>query len=98
MNIMGNVRDCVFFADTALAIAFAVARILCYIIGHGTRLINLTEAARQLQAYAWVGTPSNRFDLKCDLLKSVNAYFCLAGVPPASPQRIIYIEENPTTS
>jgi small-conductance mechanosensitive channel len=62
------------------------------------RLINITETALQLRAYAWAKDPSTGFALKCDVFKSVKHRFDDAGVSFAYPQRIVYVRENFSTS
>lgn len=59
------------------------------------RLLTITETAVQLRAYAWAANPSQGFDLKCDVLKSVKSRFDAEGISLAFPQRIIYLRENP---
>src|SRR5690349_17908316 len=54
------------------------------------RLLNITETAVQLRAYAWATTPSTGFDLKCDVLKSIKQRFDTEGISLAFPQRVIY--------
>ncbi|HEY9045426.1 MAG TPA: mechanosensitive ion channel family protein [Ohtaekwangia sp.] len=58
------------------------------------RLINITETAMQLRAYAWSKNPSTGFILKCDVLKSMKLRFDDAGISLAYPQRMIYIKDN----
>ncbi|WP_079689626.1 mechanosensitive ion channel family protein [Ohtaekwangia koreensis] len=60
------------------------------------RLINITETALQLRAYAWAKDPSSGFNLKCDVLKSIKRRFDDAGISLAYPQRLIYIKESNT--
>jgi small-conductance mechanosensitive channel len=58
------------------------------------RLINFTDSAQVLRAYAWARTASEGFDLKCDLLRSIKSRFDKAQVDIAYPHRTIYIKEN----
>jgi len=58
------------------------------------RLINITETAMQLRAYAWAKNPSTGFILKCDVLKSMKYRFDKAGISLAYPQRMISIKDN----
>jgi small-conductance mechanosensitive channel len=58
------------------------------------RLLNITETAVQLRAYAWATTPSTGFDLKCDVLKSIKQRFDTEGISLAFPQRVIYLRDN----
>jgi small conductance mechanosensitive channel len=58
------------------------------------RLINFTDSAQQLRAYAWARTASEGFDLKCDLLKIIKSRFDKEGVEIAYPHRTIYIKQN----
>jgi small conductance mechanosensitive channel len=58
------------------------------------RLINITDTAVQLRAYAWATGPSTGFDMKCDLLKSIKERFDAEGISLAFPQRVVYLREN----
>ncbi len=59
-----------------------------------TRLLNITETAVQLRAYAWAINPSTGFELKCDVLKSIKQRFDAEAISLAFPQRVIYIRDN----
>jgi small-conductance mechanosensitive channel len=58
------------------------------------RLINITETAVQLRASAWSKDPSNAFEMKCDVLKSIKKRFDQAGITLAFPQRVVYLKES----
>jgi small conductance mechanosensitive channel len=58
------------------------------------RLINFTDSAVLLRAYAWADNPSSGFDMKCDVLKSIKFRFDNSGIDIAYPHRTIYIKEN----
>lgn len=59
-----------------------------------TRLVNITETALQLRAYAWAKTPSAGFEMKCDVLKSIKQRFDAEGISLAFPQRAVYLRDN----
>jgi len=58
------------------------------------RLINITETALQLRAYAWSKDSSSGFRLKCDMFRNVKKRFDEAGIFLAYPQRMIYVKQN----
>jgi small conductance mechanosensitive channel len=64
------------------------------------RLINITESALQLRAYAWAKDPSSGFILKCDLLQTVKKRFDSAGINLAHPFYNVFLHriENKTTT
>jgi len=59
------------------------------------RLIQLAESAQQLRAYAWASNPTDGFNLKCDLLKSIKQRFDKEGIE--IPYRTVYLKEFPST-
>jgi len=60
------------------------------------RLINITETALQLRAYAWAKDSGAGFRVKCDMLRNVKKRFDEVGIFLAYPQRMIYVkQQNP---
>jgi small-conductance mechanosensitive channel len=49
------------------------------------RLIEFTEFATKLRAYAWARNPTEGFELRCDINKAVKARFDQAGIELALP-------------
>jgi small conductance mechanosensitive channel len=58
------------------------------------RLLGFTESGMHLRAYVWAKNPSEGFDIKCDLNRSIKQRFDQAGVEFAIPQRTILIREQ----
>jgi small conductance mechanosensitive channel len=58
------------------------------------RLINITETSLLLRASVWAKTPSEGFEMKCDLLKSIKKRFDIAGISLAAPQRMLYVKNS----
>lgn len=59
------------------------------------RVMGFTEMGTQLRAYAWANNPTDGFDLKCDINKSVKERFDKEGVEMAVPLRIITHKNQP---
>jgi small-conductance mechanosensitive channel len=58
------------------------------------RLLNFTESAQLLRAYVWARDPSEGFNMKTDLHKSIKQRFDREGISLAYPQRLVYLKEN----
>jgi small conductance mechanosensitive channel len=58
------------------------------------RLVNFTDSAVQLRAYAWANSAANGFEMKCDLLKSIKARFDASGIEFAYPHRTVYLKQQ----
>jgi small-conductance mechanosensitive channel len=58
------------------------------------RLIGFTDSGMHLRAYVWAKNPSEGFDMKCDLNRSIKQRFDKAGIELAVPQRTILIREQ----
>ena len=58
------------------------------------RLINFTDFAQVLRAYVWANNPTEGFNMKCDLHKSIKERFDREGVSIAYPQRMIFLKEK----
>lgn len=68
-------------------------------IGNGepqvvVRVIQITETAIQLRAYAWAKDPASGFILKCDLLRNIKLRFDAAGVKLAHPYYRVNLQET----
>ena len=61
------------------------------------RVMGFTEMGTQLRAYAWANNPTDGFDLKCDINKSVKERFDKEGVEMAVPLRIITYKNQPNS-
>ena len=59
------------------------------------RVMGFTELGTQLRAYAWAKNPTDGFDLKCDLNKSIKERFDLEGIAMSVPLRIIAYKNQP---
>jgi small-conductance mechanosensitive channel len=59
-----------------------------------TLVIDITEFAVRIRGYAWARTPSDGFDLKCDLLKKVKQRFDREGVSIPYPHRSIVYKDG----
>jgi small conductance mechanosensitive channel len=53
------------------------------------KVMGYTDFATQLRAYIWARNPTEGFDLKCDLNKSIKKRFDSEGVDLAYPHRIL---------
>jgi small conductance mechanosensitive channel len=53
------------------------------------RVIGFTDFATQLRAYVWANNPSDGFELKCDLNKSIKERFDQEGIELPYPHRTI---------
>ncbi len=64
------------------------------------RVMGFTELATQLRGYAWANNPTDGFDLKCDLHKSIKERFDEEGIEMAVPLRMISYknQQNATTN
>jgi small conductance mechanosensitive channel len=60
------------------------------------RLINFTDSAMVLRAYAWATDPNNGFNMKCDLLKSIKERFDREGIEIAYPHRVLLVNDKST--
>jgi small conductance mechanosensitive channel len=58
------------------------------------RLIGFTDSGMHLRAYVWAKNPSEGFDIKCDLNRSIKQRFDKSGVEFAVPQRTVLIRES----
>jgi small conductance mechanosensitive channel len=58
------------------------------------RLINITESALQLRAYAWAKDPSSGFILKCDLFRNIKKRFDENRINLAYPHHRIILNES----
>jgi small conductance mechanosensitive channel len=58
------------------------------------RLVEFTDSAQMVRAYAWANSAATGFELKCDLLRSIKARFDATGIEIAYPHRTIYIKER----
>jgi small-conductance mechanosensitive channel len=58
------------------------------------RLLNFTESGQLLRAYVWARDPTEGFNMKCDLHKSIKERFDREGVSIAYPQRMVYLKES----
>ena len=58
------------------------------------RVLSLTDTAVQLRVTAWANTPTEAFEMKCDLLSTFRKEFQKAGIEPAYPPRIIFNQTN----
>ena len=61
------------------------------------RVMGFTDIATQLRAYAWANNPTDGFDLKCDVNKTVKERFETEGVEMAMPLRIIAYKNQPNS-
>lgn len=59
-----------------------------------TLVLDITEFAVRIRGYAWAKTPSEGFDLKCDLLKRIKQRFDREGVEIPYPHRSIVYKEG----
>lgn len=59
------------------------------------RVMGFTELGTQLRAYAWAKNPTDGFDLKCDLNKSIKERFDVEGIAMSVPLRIIAYKNQP---
>jgi small conductance mechanosensitive channel len=62
------------------------------------RVMGFTELATQLRAYAWANNPTDGFELKCDLHKSIKLRFDKEGIEMAVPLRMISYKNQPNVS
>ncbi|WP_245970344.1 mechanosensitive ion channel family protein [Pseudochryseolinea flava] len=60
------------------------------------RMLGLTETAVRLRASIWATNPSDAFEMRCDLFKSIKARFDAEGISLAFPQRVVYLRESTT--
>lgn len=58
------------------------------------RVMGFTELATQLRAYAWTNNPTDAFELKCDLNKSIKLRFDKEGIDMAIPLRMITYKDQ----
>jgi small conductance mechanosensitive channel len=58
------------------------------------RLINITESALQLRAYAWAKDPSAGFNLKCDLLRNIKKAFDEKKIRLAHPYHKVFLQQS----
>jgi len=58
------------------------------------RVIGFTDFATQLRAYLWARNPSEGFELKCDLNKSIKGRFDREGVELPYPHRTIIHKQD----
>ncbi len=61
------------------------------------RVMGFTDIGTQLRAYAWANNPTDGFDLKCDLNKTVKERFETEGVEMAMPLRILSYKNQPNS-
>ncbi len=61
------------------------------------RVMGFTEVGTQLRAYAWANNPTDGFDLKTDLHKSVKQRFDQEGIEMAVPIRMITYKNQSNT-
>jgi small conductance mechanosensitive channel len=57
------------------------------------RLVNITETALQLRAYAWAIAPCSGFIMRCDVLQKLIKRFGEAGISLAYPQHRIFLKD-----
>lgn len=63
------------------------------------RVLEITDFAVRLRAYAWARDPSAGFELKCDLFKQVKEEFDRQGIVIPYPHRtLVYRNQLPTTT
>jgi small conductance mechanosensitive channel len=62
------------------------------------RVMGFTELATQLRAYAWANNPTDGFEMKCDLHKSIKLRFDVEGIEMAVPLRMISYKNQPNVS
>ncbi len=53
------------------------------------RVIGFTDFATQLRAYIWSRNPTEGFEMKCDLNKSIKERFDVEGIELPYPHRTI---------
>jgi small conductance mechanosensitive channel len=58
------------------------------------RLIAFTDSGVNLRAYVWARNPTEGFDMKCDLNRSIKHRFDKEGIEFAVPQRTILMKEG----
>jgi len=59
------------------------------------RVLGFTEVAIQLRAYAWSNNPTEGFELKTDIYKSIKERFDKEGIEMAVPMRLITYRNQP---
>ncbi|CAN5490717.1 mechanosensitive ion channel family protein [soil metagenome] len=59
------------------------------------RVMGFTEVATQLRAYVWANNPTDGFELKTDLHKSIKQQFDQQGIEMAIPIRMISYKNQP---
>ncbi len=62
------------------------------------RVMGFTELATQLRGYAWANNPTDGFEMKCDLHKSIKLRFDREGIEMAVPLRMITYKNQPNVS
>ncbi len=62
------------------------------------RVMGFTELATQLRGYAWANNPTDGFEMKCDLHKSIKLRFDKEGIEMAVPLRMISYKNQPNVS
>jgi small conductance mechanosensitive channel len=62
------------------------------------RVLGFTELATQLRGYAWANNPTDGFEMKCDLHKSIKMRFDHEGIEMAVPMRMITYKNSPNVS
>jgi small conductance mechanosensitive channel len=58
------------------------------------RVLGLTETAVRLRASVWAANPTDAFEMKCDLFKSIKERFDRENISLAFPQRVVYLRES----
>ncbi len=61
------------------------------------RVMGFTEVATQLRAYVWANNPTDGFELKTDLHKSIKQQFDKQGIEMAIPIRMISYKNQPNS-
>ena len=60
------------------------------------RVIAFSDIGVQLRGYVWARNASEGFELKCDVLKSIQQRFGEEGIDVAYPHKIIIQKEDPS--
>jgi len=61
------------------------------------RVISFVESGLLLRTYAWARNPTEGFELKCDLHKTIKERFDAEGIEIPYPYRTIVYKDHPTT-
>ncbi len=58
------------------------------------KIVSLNESSIIVRAWVWAGTPSDSFNLRCDLLKSIKQEFDKQNIEIPLPQRVIHTKSE----